>query len=200
MYTLAKVFQRLAIPKIGSRNGLSISDKVERKTYSMKIRTYVLLASVALIGMSAGTKKATLTEGINPGDLAPRIESLENGSDFRFQNHSGRYTLLSFWAAYDAESRARNVSLANEVSKLGSDKIAICSVSLDEKSSIFSETVKMDKLDLSTQFHDQEGKRSEVYQKYRLQKGLRNFLIDDKGVILAINVTPAKLAEIMKPM
>ncbi|SEF55500.1 thioredoxin family protein [Parabacteroides chinchillae] len=164
----------------------------------MKIRTYVLIASVAFLGMSAGSKEAKLTEGVNPGDLAPRIESLGNESDFNFRNHSGRYTLLNFWAAYDAESRARNVLLANEVNKLGSDKIAMRSVSLDEKTSIFTETVKADKLDLSTQFHDGLGKESEMYRKYNLQRGLRNFLINDKGVIVAANVTPEKLTEVLK--
>lgn len=164
----------------------------------MKVKAYVLIASVALFTMSAGTKKAQHTEGVNPGDLAPGIESLGNESNLRFQNHSGRYTLLNFWAAYDAESRARNVQLSNEINKLSSDKIAMCSVSLDERESIFTETVKTDKLDVNTQFHDELGKESELYKKYDLKKGFRNFLINDKGVIIAANVTPAELAEMMK--
>ena len=150
----------------------------------MKVRAYVLIASVALLGMSAGSKKAKLTEGVNPGDLAPRI--------------LGRYTLLNFWAAYDAESRARNVQLANEVNKFGPDKIAMCSISMDEKESIFTETVKIDKLDLSTQFHEGLGKESELYKKYDLRKGFKTFLINDEGVIIAANVTPEKLTEILK--
>ena len=75
----------------------------------MKVRTYVLFVAVALLAVSAGTKNAKPTVGINPGDFAPRIESLGTESNFSFQNHSGRYTLLNFWATYDAESRARNV-------------------------------------------------------------------------------------------
>lgn len=164
----------------------------------MKVRAYVLIASVAFLGMSAGTKTARLTEGANPGDLAPRIEFLGNGGNASFQNQSGRYTLLNFWAAYDAESRARNVQLANEVNKFGPDKIAMCSISMDERESIFTETVKIDKLDLSTQFHEGLGKESELFKKYDLKKGLRNFLINDKGVIIAANVTPGKLTEILK--
>ena len=156
----------------------------------MKVRAYVLIASVALLGMSAGSKKAKLTEGVNPGDLAPRIEFL--GNDAKAS------TLLNFWAAYDAESRARNVQLANEVNKFGPDKIAMCSISMDEKESIFTETVKIDKLDLSTQFHEGLGKESELYKKYDLRKGFKNFLINDEGVIIAANVTPEKLTEILK--
>ena len=164
----------------------------------MKVRAYVLIASVALLGMSAGSKKAKLTEGVNPGDLAPRIEILGTGAKASFHNQLGRYTLLNFWAAYDAESRARNVQLANEVNKFGPDKITMCSISMDEKESIFTETVKIDKLDLSTQFHEGLGKESELYKKYDLRKGFKNFLINDEGVIIAANVTPEKLTEILK--
>ena len=163
----------------------------------MKVRAYVLFVAVALLAVSAGTKNAKPTVGINPGDLAPRIESLGNESDFSFQNHSGRYTLLNFWAAYDAESRVRNVQLWNEVNKLSSDKIAMYSVSLDEKESIFTETVKADRLSGTKQFHEGLGKKSALYGKFNLQKGLKNFLIDDKGVIIAANVTPDKLTDIL---
>lgn len=159
----------------------------------MKIRAYVLLVLVAVFVMSATTKKAGMTEGTTPGYLAPRIESLGNESNFSFSNHSGRYTLLHFWAAYDAESRARNVQLANVVKKFSPDEIAMLSVSFDREESIFTETVKADKLDAHNQFWNGQGKLSEVYRKYGLKHGFRNFLIDDNGVIIATNVSAKQL-------
>ncbi|WP_106827959.1 thioredoxin family protein [Parabacteroides pacaensis] len=164
----------------------------------MKVRAYVLLVLVAIFIMSATTKKAGMSEGTTPGYLAPRIEFLGNESDFNFSNHSGRYTLLNFWAAYDAESRARNVQLANEVSKWNPDKIAMLSVSFDRKESIFAETVKADKLDAHNQFWNGEGKLSKVYRKYGLKHGFRNFLIDDKGIIIATNVSAKQLTELLR--
>ena len=163
----------------------------------MKVRAYVLILSVAFISMSAGSRKAKPTEGSNPGDLAPRIEFLGNGPETDFRNQTGRYTLLNFWAAYDAESRARNVRLANEVNKLNPERIALCSISLDERESIFTETVRLDGLDPSTQFRERLGKRSALYEKYDLEEGLQSFLINDEGVIVAANVTPERLAEIL---
>ena len=143
----------------------------------MKVRAYVLIASVALLGMSAGSKKAKLTEGVNPGDLAPRIEFLGNDAKASFHNQLGRYTLLNFWAAYDAESRARNVQLANEVNKFGPDKIAMCSDLYGwERIYFLPETVKIDKLDLSTQFHEGLGKESELYKKYDFKKRFQELL------------------------
>ena len=143
-------------------------------------------------------EKGETYRGVNPGDLTPNRVFLGNDAKASFHNQLGRYTLLNFWAAYDAESRARNVQLANEVNKFGPDKIAMCSISMDEKESIFTETVKIDKLDLSTQFHEGLGKESELYKKYDLRKGFKNFLINDEGVIIAANVTPEKLTEILK--
>lgn len=173
-------------------------DYVEHKNDDMKVRAYVLLVMVALLAVAAGTKKANPTEGVNPGDLAPRIEFLGNEEDCSFQNRSGRYTLLNFWAAYDAESRARNVQLWNEVNKWSSDKIAMYSVSFDEKESIFTETVKTDKLEGTKQFHEGLGRKSELFGKYHLQKGFRNFLIDENGVIIAVNVTSKELTKVLK--
>jgi len=163
----------------------------------MRVRTYVLVALTAMVFMSFGSKNAKPTVGLNPGDYAPGIESLGNENNFSFQNHSGHYTLLNFWATYDAESRARNVRLMNEIYKLGSEKLLFRSISLDENKSIFTETVKIDKLDASTQFLEEQGKESELYKKFRLNKGMINFLIDDKGVIIAYDLTPEKLAEML---
>ena len=165
----------------------------------MKVRAYVLIVSVALLGMSAGSKKAQLTEGVNPGDLAPSIEFLENGGEsIRFQNPTGRYTLVNFWAAYDAESRMRNVLLANKVAAMGSDKIRLCAISLDERESVFAETIKIDQLDHASQYYMDATVASEVSKKYHLNKGLRNFLIDDQGVIVATNVDTDQLEQRFK--
>lgn len=164
----------------------------------MKVKAYVLSVVVVLSTMSSATKESISTEGTNPGDLAPRIESLGNEQGFSFQNYSGRYTLLNFWAAYDAESRVRNVILWNEVNKMSAGRVDMYSVSFDEKESIFAETVKMDGLTDTKQIHEKLGKKSKLYQKFNIRKGLKSYLIDDKGVIVAENVTPEKLIEILK--
>jgi hypothetical protein len=162
----------------------------------MKVKTYVLVGAAVLLNTSAASKDVR-SEGLSPGDLAPRIESLGNERNFNFQNHSNRYTLLNFWAAYDAESRVRNIKLANEVERLGVDRIAMCSISMDESRSIFLETVRIDNLSQTMQFHTEAGKSSKLYRQYNLKKGFSNFLIDEAGVIVAKNVTPENLKQMM---
>lgn len=174
-----------------------MADDVEYKLWNMKFYAYVLVGTLALLFMAAGSKHAKLPEGLNPGDLAPRIEIPENGSDITFRNSESRYTLLNFWAAYDAESRLKNVQLSNAVKKMDSSKIAFYSVSLDENPSVFKETVRLDQLPAGTQFQVESGTESEIYKDYALEKGLRNFLIDGNGMIVAVNVAASDLEKIL---
>lgn len=167
----------------------------------MRVRTYVpfvfVSLLVALITMSASTKQPKSVIGVNPGDLAPGIESLETGSDLSFQNQLGRYTLLCFWAAYDAESRARNAALSNKVNNLDPEKIVMYSVSLDKSRSIFEETLRIDNLSQSNQFRGGSDSKSELHKAYKLNRGLNTYLIDDSGTIVAVNVRPKQLAELL---
>ena len=166
----------------------------------MKLKACFLVVSVLLIGIAADSKDAKSVEGVNPGDFAPRIVVNGNESEIHFQNPDGRFTLVNFWAAYDAESRAENVLLWNAVRKLNgsTEKVSMCSISLDERNSVFEETIRADKLDRTTQLHEKKGCQSDVYRKYKLERGLRNFLIDDRGIIVATNISSEWLAELGK--
>ena len=120
----------------------------------MKIGTCVLSVAVVWLFLSAGTDKAGITEGYHLGDLAPRIESLENNRGIDFRNRSESYTLVNFWAAYDG-------------------------------------------LESANQWYDGKGKSSLLYKTYGLKKGLRNFLIDGKGVIVGVDLTPEAVSRIV---
>lgn len=164
----------------------------------MKVRTYVLATSTTiLLFLSAGSEKTNLSKGYHPGDLAPELGSLGMSHSIRYDGHPGKYTLLSFWAAYDAESHAKNVSLWNKVRKLDSTRITMYSISMDERNSVFTETIKMDKLDLPNQFSANQSQKSSLYKAFGLRKKLTNFLIDDQGVIVATDVDRRKLSELI---
>jgi len=159
----------------------------------MNVRTCVLIVIIGFLTISANTNEPRYTVGINPGDRAPGIKSLGNESDLSFQNHSGRYTLLCFWAAYDADSRVRNVQLSKEVNKWDSDKIVMYSVSCDKSEAVFEGTMRTDNLSGTKQFNEPDSK-SALYRQYKMDRGLKAYLINDKGVIVAVNLPPQKLA------
>ena len=63
------------------------------------------------------------------------------------------------------------------------------SVSFDDYKSIFNETIKKDQIDTPNCFVETEGENSELFKTYRLNKGFKNYLLDENGVIIAKNIT-----------
>jgi hypothetical protein len=162
----------------------------------MKIRTYLYPVFAAALFLFAGTDKAGLTKGFRRGYIAPVIKLLEDDG-VKLSSGSGRFTLLHFWAAYDAYSRMQNVRLWNKLNLESLPNVNMVSVSMDELSSVFVETVKADRLEATKQLHENNGERSEAYKKYGLKKGLRNFLIDGKGVVIAEDINFEQLSAII---
>lgn len=164
----------------------------------MKIKASILSGVVATLFLSVGTERAGITEGFQIGDYAPAIILPEfGGRAIDFREHAGQYTLVNFWAAYDAESRVRNIQLRNSVKELDSSLLAVHSISMDERKSVFEGTLKADGLEKTNQWNDRRGKSSALYKMYGLEKGLRNFLIDDKGVIVGVDLSPREVIRIV---
>jgi thiol-disulfide isomerase/thioredoxin len=161
----------------------------------MKILNFVLSVAAIVAILSAATEKASLTEGFRKGDLAPKMD-IAGGATFA--NDSGKYTLVHFWATYDAYSRMQNVRLWNSRKRNDLPQVRIISISLDENESVFRETLRTDGLEAVGQMQEKQGVHSATYRKYGLKRGLKNFLIDDRGVIVAVNVAHDKLKEQLK--
>jgi hypothetical protein len=141
--------------------------------------------------MGLRTEEVRLTEGIQPGNLAPGI----NRQDIHLKGK--KFVLLQFWAAYDARSRMLNVQMHNVISQLGTDDIRLVSVSLDENEAVFEGIIKVDHLNPATQFNDPQGRNSEIFKAWRLQSGFNNWLINSEGVIVAKNVNPKEISGYM---
>ena len=149
--------------------------------------SFVLCLSMLFIG--AGPNEVKFTEGIQPGNLAP--ETHMQGIDLKGDG----YVLLQFWAAYDPQSRVKNIQMSRVISQIQKENLRMISVSLDENPTIFQGVIKTDRLDEATQFNEPNGKKSEVFKNYRLKAGFTNWLIDSKGMIVAKNLDPQQVLE-----
>jgi hypothetical protein len=152
------------------------------------------LAATLLVNLSLGTENASITEGHRPGDAAPGITSGNGQREVDFASHAGRYTLVNFWAAYDAASRIRNIRLCRRADSLDSTRIVLLSISMDENASVFAETLKTDGLKADRQWFAGP-QRDLLRKKYGLKNNrFGNFLIDDRGIIVATDLTPEQLS------
>ncbi|MBO5796475.1 MAG: redoxin domain-containing protein [Bacteroides sp.] len=136
------------------------------------------------------------TGGLNVGDIAPNfsIQSMSSEQSSDLASLRGKYVLLNFWASYDAPSRMQNASFSQAIRSLSPAQVEMVSVSFDEYSSIFNETIRKDRIATTACFVETQGVESDLYKRYRLQRGFGNYLIDDNGVIIAKNISADELS------
>ena len=156
---------------------------------------FVVLITISFLSLSF-VGKDTPTEGLNIGDKAPEFKICGEKQLINLKDLQGKYVLLSFWASYDAPSRTQNATLNYAVSQ--ADNVEMVSVSFDEHKSIFSETIKKDRITTANCFVELNGNDSEVFKTYRLSKGFKNYLLDENGVIIAKNIQASQLTSYLK--
>ena len=146
-----------------------------------------------MVTSSYTTRSSRLSEGLYPGNLMPELTlNDESGKSFSLEHLRGVKVLVNFWAAYDAESHLKNVQLWNTLQKKGFP-VVMMSVSFDKTKGVYEKTLSLDGINSEYQFFDADGQDSEVYKKYKLEKGFKNYLVDEKGMILAMNLAPNEL-------
>ena len=152
---------------------------------------FVVLIMTSLVSYSF-VGKDTPTEGLTIGDKAPSFVVRSDNHQINLNDLKGKYVLLSFWASYDASSRAQNAMIDHATRQ--AKNLSMVSVSFDEYKSIFDETVKNDRLEEQQCYLDMKGESSALYKTYRLDRGFRNFLLNEKGVIIAKDITLSQLS------
>lgn len=161
----------------------------------MKCLKYFLIVSVALTFLSLITVRTSrLSEGINPGNPIPDIKDLENvsGQTINLSDLKGQKVLVNFWAAYDASSRKDNI-LLSKLAEKSNCPVKVISVSFDKSKSVFAKTVAMDEVNKCSQYYAKANIRPSLVEQYKLDGGFKNYLIDENGVIIKVNLSPDDL-------
>lgn len=166
----------------------------------MKHLKYFLMVGVIFISLSSNVSRtSSLSEGIYPGNLLPDIKNLVNKSGTRIDlsDLKGQKVLVNFWAAYDAVSRKNN-ALFSHIIESGNCPVKMVSVSFDKSEPIFEKTLVIDKIDAKYQFIAKGNAYSDLFGLYKLDKGFKNYLLDENGVILAMNLSANDLDYYLK--
>ncbi|MBK5721296.1 redoxin family protein [Dysgonomonas sp. Marseille-P4677] len=165
----------------------------------MKYLKYFLVVGIIFISLSSNTSRtSSLSEGIYPGNLLPDIKNLENesGTKINLSDLRGQKVLVNFWAAYDASSHKDNVLLSHVIEKKNYP-VKMLSVSFDKNESVYERTLMMDQIDRNYQFMVKGDVQSDLFKRYQLERGFKNYLLDEKGVIVAMNLSPNDLDQLL---
>ncbi len=155
---------------------------------------FVVLIISSLLSLSF-SKESSVTERLTLGETAPELVFCNEAQPLNLRTADGNYTLLSFWASYDAASRERNATLSHAVES--DARVKMISVSFDRYRSVFDAAIRQDKIDATACFLETEGKGSDIFKQYGLKRGFENYLVGRKGKIGAQNMTAGGLASYM---
>lgn len=158
---------------------------------SVKWFFVVLLVFSSLISLSF-RKESIPAEGLVSGDKMPALRLRHSEQVLSLPASREGFTLLSFWASYDAVSREKNAALLHEAEQFA--HVKVISVSFDRYASVFRAAVRQDQLDATDCFVETDGTESEAYRDFGLERGFGNYLINGQGVIVAKDIDASELS------
>ena len=119
-------------------------------------------------------------EGMSAPDFT--LEDIE-GKKVSLSSFKGKYVLIDFWASWCAPCRQENPRLVKLYKQYKSKNFTILGVSLDDKKSLWTKSIKEDKLSW-TQVSDLSGWQSPVVELYHIQSIPYSVFIDKQGRII----------------
>jgi peroxiredoxin len=142
-----------------------------------------------------------LNRDIQVGDRSPDFEQINAASRMvRLSNIKAKYVLLDFWASWCGPCRQENPNLVKTYDQFKEKGFAVLGVSLDETKAAWRQAIADDKLTWEN-VSDLRGDKNKVALMYGIHAVPTNFLIDNKGIIVAQNLRghalDAKLKELL---
>lgn len=164
-------------------------------------KLFALIAGFAILVLSTSAFVDKRQEAVL-GEKAPALVVNRADSAISLESLKGNWVILSFWSAADAQSRMMQNDVAayarTIVDPVKADGLEIVSVNFDRSARLMEEIVRIDNLDANTQFHIEDAdEANSLRQAYRMNEGLRTFVINPKGELVAVDPTFADLQAII---
>lgn len=151
----------------------------------------ILAVTLLCIGLTTFAQEI----GINVGDKAKDIVLMNTeGKEIKLSSIKGKVVLIDFWASWCGPCRMENPNLVKSYAKYKDAKYKsakgfdIYSVSLDKNKEAWVAAIAKDQLTWANHVSDLKGWQSSAGADYQVNFIPQNFLINEKGIIVAKNL------------
>jgi thiol-disulfide isomerase/thioredoxin len=192
------------------KNQSKIISENENITFElfMKLKISIVLALFILAGNSLFSQKKANLEGIEPGEVAPEIMLPKlDGENFQLTQLKDKLVLVYFWASWCAPCRKKAPDMVEVFEKFkdadfedGENGFEIVYVSLDKNEVAWKRSIEKDGIGAFIHIGDMKGWKSPTMKTYNIRRIPSNVLLDGKGKVLALNLSPDDLKKKLKRM
>lgn len=154
------------------------------------VKKWSIVPAVAILlflSSVAGNQQA----GAAVGDEAPYLEVKNDVKRMSLSAERGKYVVLNFWSAKDAQSRIDNALFDRALASDSRKDVAYISVCMDEDTDLWRQILKIDGLDLNCQFEVNDSRLPGIAEDFSLQSDCRSYVIAPDGKIIAAGLDAA---------
>jgi len=130
--------------------------------------------------------------------MAPPIEGVTlAGKKISLENFKGKYVLIDFWASWCGPCRRANPKVVKIYHKHHDNGLEVLSIALEKSESAWKAAIQKDGLDWPNHIMENQREGMPISDRYDVKSIPTKFLVDPKGVIIAINPSFRKIDRIM---
>ena len=151
------------------------------------MKKFVCLLITLCVVLVFTSSRTTISNDSRVGTKASNFSIGNEENVVELEQYRGKFVVLNMWTSADAVTRLENIEL-NKIAR-NNPQIVHMGVNFDRSKALFREVVSLDSLAVSSQFFCEIQDRHSFEKRWGSIDKPCTFLINGKGVIVAVNPT-----------